>query len=263
MEMLKTKNAFARGAKMVRLSAARPKDDAASNKLLDARRNSDLLKNVVRFPHITCGGFARVNAAVMLLPLKISGFRFKMIYSIRSILILVFVMILSLSATAQTQKRVINVFDENKDSEQLLELIDIKIDSKSIVVGKQFKADENWLKDLKIRVKNISGKPLVCFGLSFGLIEGIKQELEPYASYRYGFTFSYGKPIKEQFNVSEKVLLQPNEETVLTYDSLDNLYREVLGKVGEGTFHKAKLMSISVQFENGEWKDTGLLIRKR
>ena len=63
--MLKTTNGFAPfGAKYIRLLAARPKDDGASNKLLDARRNSDLLKNVVRFPDVACGGFARVNAGV-------------------------------------------------------------------------------------------------------------------------------------------------------------------------------------------------------
>lgn len=42
-----------------------------------------------------------------------------------------------------------------------VEIEDIAVDGKSIIVGEPFTAEEDWLKTLTIRVKNISGQRLV------------------------------------------------------------------------------------------------------
>lgn len=197
-----------------------------------------------------------------------------MVYRTRLIFILIFTLLLSLSTFAQTQNRVIYFsdktieFDEQSagdDEAPSLELIYIQIAGNQITSGKQFAADENWLKNLKIRVKNVSSKPIAYLELVFGLLEDIDEELEPSASWRFAFGFQCGKPIENKAKVKTKdeILLQPNEEVELTYESMNELTKSTFAKTGEGTFHKAQFRIARVQFETGEEKDSYLFIRKK
>ncbi|HEX8844823.1 MAG TPA: hypothetical protein VF791_09285 [Pyrinomonadaceae bacterium] len=194
----------------------------------------------------------------------------------RSILIVALTFALSSVAFTQTQKRAIYLSDHSvvagersldgdEDDRPLVELIDIQVARNRIAPGKPFIADEHWLKNLKIRVKNVSGKRMICLALTFGLLEGINQELQPSASWGYKFGFQFGKFYegKVEVETTSKIFLQPNDEVELTYESLDNFTKQALGKVGEGTFHKAEFLGALVQFEDGEWKDSDLLIRQK
>lgn len=192
----------------------------------------------------------------------------------RLLLTFLFALLFASSVLAQTQDRVIfydGLCEESSDDSEdeankcLLELIDIQVAGKPVVSGKQFVADENWLKNLKIRVKNISGKPFVYVAVGFGLIEGLHEELAPSASWKYGFVFSSGKPSNQitKTKVSRKIVLKPNEEIELTYSNLPELYKQVLGKASEGTFSKSVFVSATVEFRNGEQKDSRLPVRNK
>src|SRR4051794_40838479 len=52
---------------------------------------------------------------------------------------------------------------------RVLEIVDIKVDGKAIVIGQPFAAGEDWLDTLTFRVRNISGKSITIlgFGVAF------------------------------------------------------------------------------------------------
>ncbi len=156
--------------------------------------------------------------------------------------------------------------DDDEDSRCLVELIDITINGKKITSGKPFVADENWMKELKIRIRNISGKPFIAVGVSFGLIEGLYEKLAPSASWAWGFGFNRGKfsnPYDENRKISEIVVLKPKEEMQLTFDDLPDLYEnsrlmQVAGKQSQIVF-----ISATVEFKDGKQKDSDLFIKKK
>lgn len=178
-------------------------------------------------------------------------------------------------ASAQTQDRRL-IFDrlcndpavesKDEDSDCLVELIDIQIGSQKITSGKPFVADENWIKNLKVRIRNISGKPFVFVGVSFGLIEGMYENLAPSASWGWAFGFYRGKastPYGENRKVSKVVVLAPNKELELTFDNLPKPNKksrllEVSGKMRQIVFITAR-----VEFKGGKHKDSYLFIRKQ
>lgn len=187
----------------------------------------------------------------------------KRILFTRLSIMMIIALLFSLPILAQAQNRIIRLPErEGEDYNHLLEIIDVQVAGNPVAFDKTFFADENWLKNLKFRVKNVSGKPMMYVALGFGLFEGINQELKPYASYQYGFVFSYGKPSDSKDKVTGKVFLKPNEEVELSYDSLSELERKVLGKAGEGIFCKAEFMIARVQFKDGTFEDSDLVIRK-
>jgi hypothetical protein len=194
---------------------------------------------------------------------------------IRLFLTVAFVGFVVAPAFAQTQDRIM-IFDrlcdepaaesEDEDSDCLVELIDIQIDGKKITSGKPFIADENWMKNLKVRIRNVSGKPFVAVGLSFGLIEGLYEELAPSASWSWAFGFHRGKssnPYDENRKISNVVILKPNKEIELTFDDLPELYKksslmQVVGKQSQIVF-----ISATVEFKDGKQEDSELFIKKK
>src|SRR5689334_17518349 len=116
----------------------------------------------------------------------------------RTILLLIVSTLLSAyPVLGQVKKRVIPfpewASSSAEDNEVLLEVVEIKVAGKPIVLGRTFDADENWLKDMVMRVKNVSNKAIITFGLSGGFLEGIDEELQPYASYQYALGWDWGR----------------------------------------------------------------------
>ena len=97
------------------------------------------------------------------------------------------------SANAQTKERLVPFPDwslDNTDEEVSLELVEIKIVSNPIALDKPFEADDNWLKNMTLRVKNIGTKPIVAFGVGGGLHHGVAEELSMHASFDYGMAWN-------------------------------------------------------------------------
>lgn len=191
----------------------------------------------------------------------------------RLFLALIFSLLFMSSAHAQMQDRVMfsceggnkscEKVDDDKNSKCYLELVDIQIAGQSVVFGKQFSADEKWLKNLKIQVKNVSSKSFVYVNLAFILIEGLHEE--PVLPWKHFFVFSKGVASDRtaKTRVSDKVILKPSQEIELNYDGFPQLYKEWLGKAGEGTFKKSAFTIATVESENGEQEYSCLITHKK
>lgn len=191
---------------------------------------------------------------------------------IHLLLVFSFIGFSGLTASAQTQDRRM-IFDKlcvesaadsaDEDSNCLVKLVDVRIGNQQITSGKPFVADENWMKNLKVRIRNVSGKPFVSVGVSFGLLEGLYEELAPSASWGWKFGFYRGKasnPYDENRKISDVVVLKPNEEIELTFDDLPELQKsgliEVAGKISQIVF-------IYATVEHKDGKQDRLFIRKK
>ena len=137
------------------------------------------------------------------------------------------------------------------DEEVALELIEIKIGNTPISFDQSFDADDNWLKHLTLRVKNIGTKPIVAFGIGGGLLHGIDEEIPMYASYQYGIGWSWGKGFDPDKETSKGPQFKPGETVELTYANVSALYRKTLAKEGEGAFCKLKFGGPTFQYADG------------
>jgi hypothetical protein len=55
--------------------------------------------------------------------------------------------------------------------EEALEIMDIVVDGKSITIGESFASSDNWIRNLSVRVKNISGQPIQSIEMAIVLPE--------------------------------------------------------------------------------------------
>ena len=139
----------------------------------------------------------------------------------------------------------------DEDEEVPLELVEIKVAGMPVTLGQVFSADESWLKGMALRVKNISNKPIIAFGVGGGLLGGVDEELPPHASFAYAVGWQWGKTFNPEKEKSSGTALQPGEVAELSYANVDELTRKVLAKEGEGAFSKLKFMAPGVQYEDG------------
>ncbi len=194
--------------------------------------------------------------------------------------ILLTILFLSFSVIAQTKERRI-VFNEytcnqprseskDDDSNCLVELKEIFIGSEKIVSGKTFTADENWLKNLKIKIKNVSGKPFIAVAVSFGLIEGLNEKLAPSASWGWVFSLFRGKfsdPNDKKRKISKVVVLKQNEETELTFSDFPssgvyNVYRSAKFEQVIRNWQQIVMKTAFVELKNGTQKDSFLFMKE-
>lgn len=184
-----------------------------------------------------------------------------------------FICFIDASAFAQTQDRRM-IFDRydcgetaaDEDEPCLVELIDVQIAGQTITSGKPFVADENWLKNLKVKIKNVSGKPFVFVGVSFGLMEGLYEELAPGASWGWGFGLSRGKisnPDDEKKKISKEIVLKPDEEMELNYSDLADFYKKSRLMQVVGKMSQIVLRTATVEFEDGRQENGFLLNREK
>ena len=157
-------------------------------------------------------------------------------------------------ATAQTKKRVIPFPSwslDNTDDEVSLELVEIKIAGKPIALDRPFDADDAWLKNMTLRIKNIGTKPIVAFGVGGGLLKGVAEELPMYASFDYGIAWNWGNNFKPDKEKHRGPVLNVGDAVELSYANVSALGRRVLAKEGEGAFCKLKFMAPAIQFADG------------
>lgn len=139
------------------------------------------------------------------------------------------------------------------DTEVVLELVAIRVANRPIQLGSRFLSDDNWLKEMKLSIKNVSQKNIVSFALGGGLLEGLDQELEPNQSFQYGIGWGWkAGPHTKYF--------RPGEILELDYSNVDDLSTKVLAKLGEGGFRTLKFMAPSIRFKKG---DAGLSPKMR
>ena len=180
----------------------------------------------------------------------------------RLFLILALLSFSSLSIWAQNENRIIKMDKPGENDDEIyLEITSFKVDGNEIFLNEPFTADENWLKNLKVKVKNISGKPMTCVSIGLGLLEGISEELEPQMSWGYALSLFQGDCTSLDKERNDKnFILKKGEETELTYSNSNKIYYDVLEKFGIGKFHKAELIIGTVKFKKGGFADTYLRV---
>ena len=71
--------------------------------------------------------------------------------------------------------------------EEAVKITDIRVAGHSITTGEAFDADDDWLRTLTFRLKNVSGQPIMGARIGFGLPETKKGEG------MIGFSLEYGQ----------------------------------------------------------------------
>jgi hypothetical protein len=179
------------------------------------------------------------------------------------------IIFLPLLAYSQVQNRIIDwhprtlqgIFVKGTDGKPIpsnieaLEIIEIKVDAKPILLGHPFSASDDWLKNLIVRVRNISGKPISSIRMYFNL---------PEAKYRegtMGFSLEYGKALSTGINYGVQKTIMSNEELDLFRNEAHyNRDREgIAQRAGITDFSKVLIGMTMVQFEDGTVWSSGKL----
>lgn len=156
----------------------------------------------------------------------------------------------------QVKGRIIPFPDRSLSSEDpdkiVLELIEVRVAGKPINLDERFEANENWIKQMTLVIKNVSKRSIAVIGLGGELLEGIDKELKDYQSFPYSISWTFGK----QFDVDKEKprgpILKPGETIELNYTNVDLTNIKLISNVEEGTFCKLKFMFPVVQYEDGE-----------
>lgn len=148
------------------------------------------------------------------------------------------------------KNRVIHLHPAGASEEGALEIIQIELAGKAITLGQPFEADENWLKELRIKFRNVSNKPITHFNFGGGLIRGLEQELGIFESYQEGIAWDFGKQFDPQSDEEKQksIALQPGEVVELAYENVASYYK----RTDEiGAFCKLVLGPTGIQFADG------------
>jgi hypothetical protein len=113
--------------------------------------------------------------------------------------------------------------NSDEDSVPAVEILYIGVGTRSIEINEAFIADDNWLRDLRIGIKNISPQTLTCVGISFGVLAEIDTKLKAQESWPWGLGFYRGDCDPGQ-KTGRKLRLAPGEQTVLDSSDVPRLY---------------------------------------
>jgi hypothetical protein len=89
---------------------------------------------------------------------------------------------------------------------EALEIVDVQVAGHSITIAQAFPADDDWLRSLTFRMKNISAQSIVGARIQFGLPETKVEDNS------LGFTLEYGKGLSTGILSDEQKVIMPNEE---------------------------------------------------
>ena len=188
----------------------------------------------------------------------------KLIYSIVVITILFPLLVFS-----QAKDRIIDwhpqtlqgTFVKGADGKQVfsnieaLRIIEIKSDDKAVTLGHPFSVSGDWLKNLTVKVRNVSGKPIASIRIHFNLPEA------KYKEGTMGFSLEYGKALSTGINYGVQRNIMPDEELVL-FRSEAHYNRDrdgIAQKAGITDFSKVLIGMTIVQFEDGTLWSSGKL----
>jgi hypothetical protein len=95
-----------------------------------------------------------------------------------------------------------------------LEVISILVSEKPIILGQPFVAGDDWMKDFKVRVRNVSGHSIIHVRLHFSLPEAKNGEAIT------GFSLDYGRRVGDIEESKQKLVLA-GEEFELTHSEAE------------------------------------------
>lgn len=164
----------------------------------------------------------------------------------------------SLGHASQDNEKSLDIL---KYSDAPVELVDLKIDQKSVkkdIKAKsnqkdqvKFKENDNWFKKVRVRLRNVSGRPIYALKVSLDLIS---------ISTRQGFQF----PLRKEDRKLKQQPLQPNEEIDLGV--AENAFNDTIGRImryGHDANQLQPILSIdTVLFSDDFGWSKGNLIRR-
>jgi hypothetical protein len=163
----------------------------------------------------------------------------------RVISIIAFIFTVSALVQAQPRIKVLDIYrNVNAPETVSLQIIDIRVAGKPIVLGEPFAADdETWLKSLTFRVKNISGKTInsMYVGLGFGFPEFGKDGRNDVAiSLLSGI---YGKGYDNRVSSEKGKPILPGEEIDLAFTETQlSIIRQMMASSGMTAVDRIKFM---------------------
>ncbi len=133
------------------------------------------------------------------------------------------------------------------DVEEAVEIIDVKVGDVSITVGDPFLAGDDWLRGLRFRMKNVSGRPIIGARLSFGLPE------TKVGNNSLGFSLEYGRGESTGITSDQQKVVMPNDEFELKFN--DRQYQGLRQFFNESSslssFSKITIGNLAVKFDDG------------
>src|SRR5437868_6774506 len=74
-----------------------------------------------------------------------------------------------------------------------IQVVGVFIGDQKVELNRSFAMDDEWLRNLRVRVRNVSHSSLPCVGIGFGLLTEMDTKLEPYQSWPWGISFKKGR----------------------------------------------------------------------
>ena len=138
---------------------------------------------------------------------------------------------------------------------EAVQISEITVAGRSITPGQPFAADEDWLRTLTVRLKNVSGHTIVGAKIGFGLPETKTDERQ------IGFSLDYGKLGIGGIPPHGQALVVPDEQFDLKFnDAQYRLYLDFFGKhAGTTSFTQAWIGITTVKFDDGSIWSSGCL----
>ena len=158
--------------------------------------------------------------------------------------------LLPASIAGQTQNRVIE-WSETRTSTAIvldvLEIVDVKVAGNQVTIGRSFAAEDEWLRGLTFRVKNISAAPIIDIrmGITFPETQSGTRVL--------GLTL-FNPELHRRASSNDPARLMPEEEIdlVLTDAQYMQLRRLVAGRSANQSLTKLRITpTVVVKFEGG------------
>ncbi|MFZ1700523.1 MAG: hypothetical protein WBO10_18025 [Pyrinomonadaceae bacterium] len=169
-------------------------------------------------------------------------------------------MIVSLTSYSQTERiidwlpvatgQAYTVGDNGKLLEsdtKALEIVEIRVEVKTITPGLPFLVDNDWLKSFAVKVRNISNKKISSIRLHFALPETKSLDSQ------MGFSLEYGKELSTGIDYGLQAAIEPGEEVVLIRN--DRHYSRdkegIAKRTGKADFSALTIGLSTVRFEDG------------
>ena len=129
---------------------------------------------------------------------------------------------------------------------EAVQIVDITVAGRSITPGQPFLADDDWLRTLTLRLKNVSGQPIVGAKIFFGLPETKIEERQ------VAFSLEYGK-VGVMTAPDGQPPVRTDEEFEMKFSAAQyQRYLDFFGKqAGTAIFTKVWIGLITVKFDDG------------
>jgi hypothetical protein len=143
----------------------------------------------------------------------------------------------------------------------VVEVIGFSLAGVPITPGQPFRADDDWLTTLRVKVKNISGAPISHLRMSFALPEA--KFVEDGRRYSMGFSLDYKAGARANNESPEMKVIQPGDEVELV--CLIPLSEQIANKTGVTGITVLQYGGEVTAFfvDGGTWRGSNLPVAKQ